>query len=407
MSDSKATQLAIHGGAPYRSEPFPQRAPYGERDIELVTKALRSQTLFQFGGNLVQELESRFAEAYGVSHARSCTSGTAAVHVAVGTVNPNPGDEIITAPITDFGSIGPILQQNAVPVFADVNPRTLTMDPADIERKITSKTRAIIVVHLFGTAADMDPIMEIARSKDIPVIEDCAQAHRTLYKGQLLGTIGDIGCFSFQESKHMPTGDGGMTVTNREDYWERMRLFVDKGYVRAGWGPRCYRFLGPNYRMSELTAAVGLAQLDKVDEVVRRRREMGKLLSTVIGPIEGVEPAEATEGSEHSYWLYPLHVTAWTGERFGQALKAEGIANLPGYTGVPMYLCSEALTAAHTFGDSGFPLEGRKYEKGLCPVAEEALNHLVTIWFHEDYDDGDIRDIAGAVEKVARHLDKD
>ena len=407
MPSTKPSKLALNGGEPYRTEPFPQRAPYGERDIELVTKALRSQTLFQFSGSLVHELETRFAQAYGVRYARSCTSGTAAVHVAVGTIDPNPGDEIITAPITDFGSIGPILQQNAVPIFADVDPRTLTMDPEDVERKITARTKAIISVHLFGTAADMDPIMEIARNKKIPVIEDCAQAHRTLYKGRLLGTIGDIGCFSFQESKHTPTGDGGMTVTNREDYWERMRLFVDKGYIRAGWGPRCYRFLAPNYRMSELTAAVGLAQMEKVDDVVQRRREMGELLSTLIGPVDGVEPVEATKGSEHSYWLYPLRVTGWRAERFGEALKAEGIPNLPGYTGVPMYLCSEALTAARTFGDSGFPLEGRRYEEGLCPVAEEALRHLTTIWFHEGYSDGDIRDIAGAIEKVATHLEND
>ncbi|MFH1743975.1 MAG: DegT/DnrJ/EryC1/StrS family aminotransferase [bacterium] len=403
--DSKHTSsLAIHGGEPYRRDPFPQRSMYDDREIGRVTEALQSQALFQFSGKFVAEFEQRFAEAYGVKYARAATSGTAAVHVAVGIIDPDPGDEIITAPITDFGSIGPILQQNAVPVFADVRPDTLIMDPEDIERKITPRTKAIILVHLFGTAADMDPIMELARAKKIPVIEDCAQAHRTKYKGKWLGTIGDIGCFSFQESKHMSTGDGGMVITNRDEYRDRMNLFVDKGYARKGWGARCYRFLAPNYRMSELTAAVGLCQLEKVDEVVRRRREMGEMLSSLIESIDGVEPAAAIPGSEHSYWLYPLRVTNWSAEQFGEALKAEGVPNMPGYIGVPMYLCSEALTEKKTFGTSGFPLSGRSYHEGLCPVAERAMHNLIAISFHEGYSDEDIRDLAGAIEKVAAYL---
>lgn len=202
----------------------------------------------------------------------------------------------------------------------------------------------------------------------------------------------------------MSTGDGGMTITNREDYWERIRLFVDKGYVRTGWGPRCYRFLAPNYRMSELTAAVGLSQLGKVDRVVQRRRELGELLGSLIDPIEGVERAASTPGSEHSYWMYPFRVRRWPAHLFGEALQAEGISNLPGYTGVPMYLCSEALTEARTYGTSRFPLEGRSYVKGLCPVAEQALNQIIAVGFHEGYSEGDIRDIAGAIEKVATHL---
>ncbi len=404
MGTWKNEKLAIHGGPSYRKMPFPSRILYDQREIDLVTKSLRSQTIFQFSGRYVREFEERFARMYGVSFARSTTSGTAAIHAAIGAIDPNPGDEIITAPITDFGSVGPILLQNAIPVFADVKADTLSMDPEDIERKITNRTKAIIVVHLFGTAVDMDAVMEIARARKIPVIEDCAQAHRTRYKGRWLGTIGDIGCFSFQESKHMSTGDGGMTITQREDYWERIRFFVDKGYVRNGWGRRCYRFLAPNYRMSELCAAVGLCQLEKVDHVVKRRRELGELLNELLDPVEGVEPAASTPGSEHSYWLYPFRVSLWRAESFGAALKAEGVPNLPGYIGVPIYLCSEALCEGRTYGDSRFPIEGRQYKAGVCRVAESVLEHLITIWFHECYSEADIRDIAGAVAKVAAHL---
>ncbi|HPA48373.1 MAG TPA: DegT/DnrJ/EryC1/StrS family aminotransferase [bacterium] len=407
MNANPSEKLAIHGGEPYRREPFPRRVMYDDREIAKVTEALRSQTLFQFSGKLVGEFERKFAEAYGMKHARAATSGTAAIHVAVGTVDPNPGDEIITAPITDFGSIGPILQQNAIPVFADVRPDTLTMDPADIEKKITARTKAIILVHLFGTAADVDTVLEIARPRGIPVIEDCAQAHRTKYKGRWLGTIGDLGCFSFQESKLMSTGDGGMVITNREDYWDRMRLFVDKGFARSGWGPRCYQFLGPNYRMSELTAAVGLCQLEKVDGVVQRRKHIGQLLSSLLEPIDGVLPATHLPESEHSFWLYPLRVTHWSAVKFGEALKEEGIPNMPGYTGVPMYLCSKALTERRTFGTSRFPIQDRTYAEGLCPVAEKAMQEFITIWFHESYSDDDIRDIAGGVAKVAAKLEWD
>src|SRR5919204_3225096 len=154
--------LAIRGGRPYRSEPFPPRAPFGDREVELVTEALRSQNLFGPGNRKVPEFERQFAALYGQPHAAASSSGTAAIHVAVGTIDPEPGDEIITAPITDLGSVVPIIYQTAVPVFADVDA-TYNMDPADVERKITPRTRAIMVVHLFGNPADMDAIMAVAR----------------------------------------------------------------------------------------------------------------------------------------------------------------------------------------------------------------------------------------------------
>jgi dTDP-4-amino-4,6-dideoxygalactose transaminase len=259
--------LAIDGGTPVRTAPFPRRTPFADREVELATEAIRSQNLFQWSGTKVKGFEEQFAALYGVRHGVSSTSGTAAIHLAVGTIDPNPGDEIITAPITDLGSVTPILQQNAIPVFADID-RTYNMDPEDTERKITDRTRGIIVVHLFGNPANMDAFADISKRHNIPLIEDCSQAHLTVYKGRLLGTIGAIGCFSLQQSKHMTTGDGGMTITDNQVYYERMRFFVDKGFQRRGWGPRAYLFLAPNYRMNELTAAVGLAQLEKVQKVV-------------------------------------------------------------------------------------------------------------------------------------------
>jgi dTDP-4-amino-4,6-dideoxygalactose transaminase len=257
----------------------------------------------------------------------------------------------------------------------------------------------------------MDALCDIARRHNVPLIEDCSQAHRTRYKGRVLGTIGDIGCFSLQQSKHMTTGDGGMTITNRDDWAERMRLFADKGWTRQpGWGPRTYMFLAPNYRMTELQAAVGLAQLEKVDGVVARRTALGNLLSQKLAGVEGLATAPVTPGGQHTYWSYPLRVTKWSPRRFAEALTAEGVPAGAGYIGKPIFLCAEALAAKQTFGASQFPYsilppERRvEYTEHTCPRAQEALDHMVTLSLNENYDEADVADMAAAVEKVATLL---
>ena len=403
------TELAINGGTPVRAKLFPKRTPFDDREIELVTQAIRSQNLFQWSGTMVKDFEQRFAEMYGVKYAVTSTSGTAAIHLAVGTIDPNPGDEIITAPITDLGSVVPILQQNAIPIFADIDG-TYNMDPEDVERKITDRTKAIMVVHLFGNPANMDAFVDLSKRYRIPLIEDCSQAHVTTYKGKLLGTIGDIGCFSLQQSKHMTTGDGGVTITNNEAYYDRMRFFVDKGFQRKGWGPRAYLFLAPNYRMNELTAAVGLAQIEKVKEVVRKRHALGDRLTELLRDVDGVHPAPVTEDGMHTYWMYPLRVTKTTAEDFAKALTAEGVPAGAGYIGKPIYLCTEALTAKKTYGTSHCPFDCPhtdrqiEYTEGMCPITEEALTRMVTFSFNENYTEEDIADIAEAIRKVAEGL---
>jgi len=216
---------------------------------------------------------------------------------ALGMIDLDPGDEVITGPITDFGTIIPILYQNAIPVFADVDPDTFGMDPEDLERKITKKTKAVMPVHLFGNPCDKDPILEIARKHSLYVIEDCCQAYVTEYKGRWVGTLGDIGCFSLQQSKHMTCGDGGITITNNDDLAQRGRLFADKGWDRSMWGARAYFFLGLNYRMTELQAAVALAQLKKVKTVVERRQKNAALLSNMLKDIDGITPPKAAAPS--------------------------------------------------------------------------------------------------------------
>ncbi|MCD6360670.1 MAG: DegT/DnrJ/EryC1/StrS family aminotransferase, partial [Armatimonadetes bacterium] len=224
-----ADTLAIDGGTPVRTEPFPARALFGPEDERQLHEVLDSQNAFFPTGTKVHEFQRRWAELYGVGHAVCSTSGTSAIHVALGAINPEPGSEVITTAFSDMGTVAPIVQCNCVPVFADVELGTFNLAPDDIERKITERTAAIIVVHCFGQPADLDRIMPIARAHGIPVIEDCCQAHLTRYKGRLAGTIGDLAAFSFQDSKHLQCGDGGCTITGDDEFGRRASLFVDKG----------------------------------------------------------------------------------------------------------------------------------------------------------------------------------
>jgi dTDP-4-amino-4,6-dideoxygalactose transaminase/predicted dehydrogenase len=384
------------------------RAPFNFEELKMVRAALLSQNLCCVDGHMVPEFERRFGFAYGVPYGVASTSGTAAIHVALGALDLNPGDEVITAPITDMGTIIPILSQGAIPVFADVD-QTLNMDPAAVEKCITPRTKAIIAVHLFGNPCDMDAMSAVARKYQLPLIEDCSQAHWTEYKGRLVGTIGDIGCFSFQQSKHMTTGDGGMTITSNSAYYERMKLFADKGYARKGWGARAYLMHAPNYRMTELVGAVGLVQLGKVQAVVEKRRELGEHLTRLLSRVDGVVPAPVTPGAKHSYWLYPMRVEGHSAEAVAEEMIRQKLWVSAGYTGKPIYLCSESLAAKKTYGTSEWPFNCNpgityEYREGLCPNAEAGLKHIVCIPFDESRGHDYVERIAAVVSSAIGKL---
>ena len=239
----------------------------GIDEIELVSRALESGTLTSTRGTFVKQIEHSFAELMGVEHCYGCSSGTAAVHTAVAAVDPEPGDEVITSPITDMGAVAPILYQGAIPVFADVDPHTLNVTPAAIERVLSDRTRAIIVTHLFGCPCPMGEISALARDHGIPVIEDCAQSFLARHQDELTGTIGDIGCFSLQQGKHITCGEGGLVVCADPDLARRMFLFINKAWGYGDENPDHY-FLALNSRMSELHGAVALAQLSKLGSSV-------------------------------------------------------------------------------------------------------------------------------------------
>ncbi len=408
MSD----RLAIRGGRPVRTAPFPALRKWDYEELREILDVFDTGITGRYGGKKVTAFETAFAQAYGVPHAVASTSGTAAIHVALGMLNPEPGSEIITAPITDLGTITPILYQQCLPVFADVDPTTYSVTPESVEAQITARTAAVILVHLFGTPCDTDGVMAVARRRGLTVIEDCSQCHWTRLHGRLSGTIGHIGVFSLQSSKHMTTGEGGMTITADPAFAERGAFFQDKGWARSGTGPRAYRFLAPNYRMPELSGAVGLAQLRKLPGVVQRRRALGERLTAALRGVDGILPQRLVDGAEHSYWKYGFTVTRkapWAPGAFAKALQAEGIPCGFGYIGKPIFECAESCWRRETFGTSGLPytlpgVREVRYDESTCPGARDLLSRLIYLDIHEAMAPHDIDDIASAIHKVATGL---
>jgi len=413
-------KLAIRGGRPavnYKLPHFHDKSGrfIGEEELQQLSEVIESGKLSFLYGEKVKKFEKEFASLYSVERAVATSSGTAALHTAVTFVNPNPGDEIIVSPITDIGSIIPVLYQNAIPVFADVDPETHTVDPEDIERNITGKTKAILVTHIYGHPCDMDPIMELAEEKGLAVIEDCAQAYLAEYKGRKVGTIGHLGCFSLQQSKHMTSGDGGIVITNSDKKFGReLKLCADKGWPREkmlGGVKRDHLFLAPNYHMTELQGAVGLAQIKKLRKVVDNRRKMAKLFDDMIKEVSGLSPQKEKEWATHSYFFYPIHVDI---EKFrvpltelARAIRAEGIEVDPGYLPFPIY-GYDMIRKKRTYGTSecpfSCPLYGRKinYPQGLCPRAEKACREtLVILAWNEKFTEQDLQAMTKGITKVA------
>jgi dTDP-4-amino-4,6-dideoxygalactose transaminase len=407
-----ADKPALLGGTPVRTTPLPvpPRAT-GPGALDNVRQVLESGQMNRTAKVWVKRLEEEFAAFYGVNHCTASTSGTSAIHVAVGALNPEPGDEIITAPITDMGTVIPILAQNAIPVFADIQRETINLDPADVERRVTPRTRAIIPVHLGGNPCDMDAITAIARRHGLMVIEDCSQAYCASYQGKWVGTIGDIGCFSMQQSKHLTVGDGGLTITNDDDLGQKIALFADKGWPRySAEGARNYLSFGFNYHMTELQGAVAVSELPLVRSVCERRTRNGERLAELLRGLPGVHPQRVRPGDRSTYWFFALRVVeeeaGFPAPRFAQAVRAEGIACGYQYIGKPIFLY-EALRRKRIYGTSDYPFSLQDpahavlYEEGECPNCELALNEMLTVPLHETWGEPELQDIATAFYKVS------
>jgi perosamine synthetase len=406
--------LAIHGGPKTKATPFGAGRRFGEEEKREVLEVLDSDVLFYAFGSKVKAMEAKMKQMYGLKYCSGCSSGTAAVHIALGALAINPGREVITSAITDMGTLTGILYQLLVPRFADVDPETYNMDPGSVRKLLNRRTGAILVVHHAGLPADVEAILELAKDRRIPIIEDCAQAHYTKWKGRLLGTFGDLSTFSFNHFKHITTGSGGAVMTNRDDLEERVRLFVDKCYFRDGRARNPY-FLAPNYQMTELQGAVAVAQLGKVERIVGARSALGARLIAGLRSIPGIIAQRIPEGAEHSFFLYvvrldPRLIKASVLE-FCRALAAEGIPCEPNKItgGKPVYQY-DVFQKRSAFPGSRLPFVSKdlrsniSYPKGLCPVAEEAFEHTFNLNITEFYSNEDIDDMVKGVAKVAGHF---
>jgi dTDP-4-amino-4,6-dideoxygalactose transaminase len=376
---------------------------FGEEEENLVLRALRSGCLSRNGGTMVKRLEAEFAGMLGVPHCIACSSGTASVHLCIAALDLEPGDEVIVPPITDIGSIVPILWQNAIPVFADVDAYTMVLDPVDVEAKVSERTRAIMAVHLAGQPCDMRALRMIANRHRLKLIEDCSQAYWAEFEDQLVGTMGDIACFSLQQTKHITCGEGGLVVTSDDGFARRALLFSDKAWPREAntLGSCRFLFLAQNYRMSELQGAVALAQLGKLRGAVKRRRERAAQLTEMIDGFPNVSPPFVPANTKHSWWLYMLRATK--AKELGEKIVGEGVPAWVQYIIDPLY-CSPIFTELKTYGASGYPLSTfarQKYGLGLCPNAESALREVIAIHWNENYTPEHVEQFAQAIRKAA------
>ncbi len=393
---SVSTQaLAIHGGSPVRAQFLPYgRQSVSEADIQAVAEVLRSDWLTT--GPKVGEFEEAFAARVGAAHAVSFSSGTSALHGAAFAAGLKAGDEAITTPMTFAATANCVLYQEATPVFADVTPDTLNLDPADAAKKITPRTRAILPVDYAGHPADLTAIMEMARSHGLLVIEDACHALGAAFKSQCVGGIADMTAFSFHPVKHITTGEGGMVTTNDAKLAETLRRFRNHGISsdarqRQSAGQWHYEMvlLGFNYRLPDIVCALGIEQLKRLDANLARRRAIASEYSATFRDLAGVIPPAVRGESNPAWHLYPIRLdleklTANRAQIF-RALRAENIGVNVHY--IPVHL--------HPYYRERFGYQG-----GEFPVAEDAYERLISLPMFHAMTDQDVKDVIAAVTKV-------
>jgi perosamine synthetase len=390
-------RLAIHGGVPVRGTLLPYgRHTVDESDIRAVTAVLRSDWLTT--GPKVAEFEEAFASYVGARYAVALSSGTAALHAAAFAVGLQPGDEAITTPLTFVATANCILYQGARPIFADVLPDTLNIDPAQVRLKVTPRTKAILPVDFTGQPADLDEIRAIAQERGLAIIEDAAHALGATHKGRRLGTLANITVFSTHPVKHITTGEGGVATTDDAALAERLRIFRNHGIresvqVRQKQGTWFYEAiaLGYNYRMTDIQSALGHSQLQKLDGWLERRRGIAARYAEALGIAPEIRLPQVRPDRESAWHLYVIRLNlpllrVGRDEVF-RALRAENIGVNVHYIPVPWHPYYRQLG----------------YEKGSWPVAESAYEQLISLPIFQAMSNQDVEDVVGAVDKVVAH----
>ncbi|RKY75843.1 DegT/DnrJ/EryC1/StrS family aminotransferase [candidate division KSB1 bacterium] len=358
----------------------------GREELQYIEEVINSG----LSGAMNSRFEEAFAAKFGVKYAIGVNSGTSALHCALSAVGVEEGNEVIVPPLTFAAPALAVLHQRAIPVFADVDPETFTIDPEDIKKKITERTKAIIPVALYGLPADMDPIMELAEENGIKVIEDNAECFLGKYKGRVAGTLGHMAIYSFERSKHMTSGNGGVITTDDEMLAERARKFSILGYTTLTAKQASYKvskdevqhpefkrheLVGYNYRLPEVCAAMALAQLEKLDMFIEKRRKIAAVYGEAVEGCPWLKPQKVPKGYVHSYWTYAMKLE---GEEYGiswmdfrRTFLEEG--------GERFYAawCVNYLEPA--FQKIKFLDRDISYREALCPVAEKLQKSLIQL----------------------------
>lgn len=391
-----AKKLAIQGGKPVRETYLPYGRQFiDDDDVKKVVQVLKSD--FLTTGPEIYKFEQKVSDYVGANYCVAFANGTAALHAACAAAGVKKNDEVITTPMTFVASANCAIYLDAMPVFADIDPNTYNVSPASIQSMITEKTKAIIPVDFTGQPAAYDDILSIAKARGIPVIEDAAHALGARYKGRDVGSLSDMTMFSFHPVKHVTTGEGGVITTNRKDYYEKLINFRNHGMTRessvfkeTSHGPWYYEMqsLGFNYRMTDLQAALGHSQLDKLDLFIAKRKKYADMYTKAFLDVDEVITPKLKTGCDSSWHLYILRLKlerlSGSRKEVFEALQKENIGVNVHY--IPVYW--------HPY------YRQLGYEKGLCPMAEEVYEEIITLPLFPAMTKTDVKDVIKAVKKV-------
>ena len=352
----------------------------GREEEDAIKEVLHSGMLVQ--GKQVKAFEEAFADYIGVEHTVAVTNGTIALDLALRALKLDPGNEVIVPAFSFIATSNCVLFQGAKPVFADIDQKTFNITPSDVNEKITAKTKAIIPVHLFGQPAKMDDLKEIAQDHKLFLVEDAAQSHGAEYKGQKTGSLGDVGCFSFYATKNMTTGEGGMITTNNSEVARTVRLLRHHGQTEKYH----HTIIGYNYRMTELSAAIGLVQLKKLDERNEKRMKNAERLDEGIENLHGLIPPYVEEYAKHVFYQYVVRVEddyPLERNKLADHLKEMGIGTDVHYP-MPIY----KQPAYRKLG----------YSKTICPVTEGSCRRVLSLPVHPSVNEKDIQYITAKLQ---------